>query len=132
MSAGNTTAISRFLHRGGCNELQYAKRFTIKPALVRHINCLSLDGLQPKTINAYSRAIRGIGNSFDCRIDNFEADQLLDYFSEFLNSHSWSTVKLDLYELIFFYTRMLNKTWGDILLVKSLPVLATIPLFYIE
>jgi|GEM_PF-5506485 len=35
----------------------------------KHLQCLKLAGLQPKTIEAYSRAIRRIGNYFDCRID---------------------------------------------------------------
>ncbi|RLC08854.1 MAG: recombinase, partial [Deltaproteobacteria bacterium] len=36
----------------------------------KHLKLLKLNGLQPKTIEAYSRAIRRIGNYFDCRIDN--------------------------------------------------------------
>ncbi|MCG2745046.1 MAG: recombinase, partial [Desulfobacteraceae bacterium] len=31
-----------------------------------------------------------------------------------MGSHSWSSVKLDLYGLKFFYTMVLNKTWDDI------------------
>ncbi len=84
----------------------------------KHLKCLKLNGLRPKTIEAYSRAIRRIGNFFDYRIDNLTSDQLLDYFNELLDSHSWSTVKLDLYGLKFFYTRVLDKTRDDIPLVK--------------
>jgi len=84
----------------------------------KHQKCLKLNGFQPKTIEAYSRAIRRIGNYFDCRIDNLTSDQLLDYFNELLESHSWSAVKLDLYGLKFFYTSVLNKTWHDIPLIK--------------
>ena len=50
--------------------------------------CLKLNGLQPKTIEAYSRAIRRIGNYFDYRIDNLTFDPLLGYFNELLDSHS--------------------------------------------
>ena len=82
------------------------------------IKCLKLAGLQPKTIEAYTRDIRRIGNFFNCRIDNLTSDQQLDYFSELLDSHSWSTVKLDLYGLKFYYTRVLNKTWQDVPLIK--------------
>ena len=67
----------------------------------KHCKCLKLAGMQPKTIDAYSRAIRRIGNYFDCRIDGLTSDQLLDYFTELLECHSWSTVKLDLYGLKF-------------------------------
>ena len=38
--------------------------------------CLKLGGLQPKTIEAYARAIRRIGNYFDCRIDDLTSSQL--------------------------------------------------------
>ncbi len=33
----------------------------------KHLKLLKLGGMQPKTIEAYSRAIRRIGNYFDCR-----------------------------------------------------------------
>lgn len=59
------------------------------------MKCLKLNGFQPKTIEAYLRAIRRIGNYFDCRIDNLTSDQLLDYFNELLDFHSWSTLRLD-------------------------------------
>ena len=84
----------------------------------KHLKYLKLAGMQPKTVEAYSRAIRRIGNYFDSRIDNLTTDQLLDYFHELLESHSWSAVKLDLYGLKFFYSRVLKKTWEDIPLIK--------------
>jgi len=74
--------------------------------------------LQPKTIDAYARAIRRIGNYFDSQLDNLTSEQLLDYFYDLLQSHSWSAVKLDLYGLKFFYTNVLHKTWEDIPLIK--------------
>ena len=92
----------------------------------KHEKCLKLGGFQPKTIEAYTRAIRRIGNYFDGRIENLTADQLLDYFTELLDDHSWSTVKLDLYGLKFFYSEVLNKPWQDIPLVKA-PKTSRIP-----
>jgi len=71
--------------------------------------CLKLAGFQPKTIDSYSRAVRRIGNHFDCRIDNLTSDQLLEYFSELLEEHPWSTVKLDLYGLKFFIQMRLSR-----------------------
>jgi hypothetical protein len=64
-----------------------------------HLKHLRLKGLQPKTIEAYARAIRRAGDYFDHRIDALTEAQLTDYFSDLLASHSWSTVKLDLYGL---------------------------------
>jgi len=92
----------------------------------KHLKCLKLGGLQPKTIDAYARAIRRIGNYFGCRIDNLSADQLLDYFNNLLEDQSWSTVKLDLYGLKFFYSRVLGKSWEDIPLIKP-PKTSRIP-----
>jgi len=84
----------------------------------KHLKLLKLNGLQPKTVEAYSRAVRRIGNFFDGRITDLSQDQLLDYFHELLDCHSWSTVKLDLYGLRFFYLHVLGRTWEDIPLVK--------------
>lgn len=76
-----------------------------------HLKHLKLKGLQPKTIEAYARAIRRIGDYFDHRIDALTAAQLTDYFTDLVASHSWSTVKLDLYGLKFYYAHVLRKPW---------------------
>ena len=68
-----------------------------------HLKHLKLKGLQPKTNEAYSRAIRRIGDYFDQQIDTLSETQLTDYFTDLVASHSWSTVKLDLYGLKFYY-----------------------------
>jgi integrase/recombinase XerD len=83
-----------------------------------HLKHLKLKGLQPKTIEAYSRAIRRIGERFEHRIDSLSEPQLTDYFSELVASHSWSTVKLDLYGLQFYYAHVLRKPWVAPGLVK--------------
>ena len=84
----------------------------------KHLKLLKLSGFQPKTIEAYSRALRRIGNYFDCKIYDLSFDQLLDYFNDLLANHSWSAVKLDLYGLKFFYSNGMKKTWEDIPLIK--------------
>jgi len=76
-----------------------------------HLQHLKLKGLQPKTIEAYARAIRRIGKRFDQQIEDLSEPQLTDYFTELLGSHSWSAVKLDLYGLKFYYTHVLRKPW---------------------
>ncbi len=62
-----------------------------------HCKHLRLQGFQPKTIDAYTRAIRRIGEHFQGHLDNLSYDQLVDYFHDLLNRLSWSAVKLDLY-----------------------------------
>jgi site-specific recombinase XerD len=83
-----------------------------------HLKHLKLKGLQPKTIEAYARAIRRAGAYFDHRIDALTEAQLTDYFTDLLASHSWSAVKLDLYGLKFFYTYVLRKPWVAPNLIK--------------
>lgn len=83
-----------------------------------HLKHLQLKGLQPKTIEAYARAIRRIGAYFDHRIDDLSEAQLLEYFTDCLETHSWSSVKHDLYGLKFFYAHVLRKPWVAPGLVK--------------
>jgi integrase/recombinase XerD len=83
-----------------------------------HLKHLKLKGLQPKTIEAYSRAMRRIGAYFDHQLNDLSAPQLTNYFSDLLESHSWSSVKLDLYGLKFFYAYVLNKPWPAFKLIK--------------
>lgn len=45
----------------------------------RHLKHLKLKGLQPKTIEAYARAIRRVGDYFDQQIDMLSEPQLTDY-----------------------------------------------------
>jgi integrase/recombinase XerD len=84
-----------------------------------HLKHLKLKGLQPKTIDAYARAIRRAGDYFDYQIEALTEAQLTDYFTDLLASHSWSAVKLDLYGLKFFYTHVLRKPWVAPHLIKA-------------
>lgn len=76
-----------------------------------HLKHLKLKGLQPKTIEAYARAIRRLGGYFSNQIDDLSEAQLTDYFSDLIETHSWSAVKLDLYGLKFYTTHVLHKPW---------------------
>lgn len=84
----------------------------------RHLQHLRVKGLQPKTVSAYSRAIRRIGAYFNHEICDLSESQLLDYFSDLLETHSWSSVKLDLHGLKFFYAHVLEKPWAALGLIK--------------
>ena len=76
-----------------------------------HLKHLKLKGLQPKTIEAYSRAIRRVGDYFEHRIEDLTEVDLMDYFTDLRETHSWSSVKLDLYGLKFYYEHVLKKPW---------------------
>lgn len=91
---------------------------TFKRHYETHLKHLKLKGLQPKTIEAYARAIRRIGAYFDHWIEDLSEQQLIDYFTELLESHSWSAVKLDRYGLKFFYAYVRRKPWVNVDLIK--------------
>ena len=76
-----------------------------------HLKHLKLKGLQPETIDAYSRAIRQIGAYFGHDIDALSELELAEYFSTRVASHSWSAVKLDLYGLKFYTQRNVSMTF---------------------
>ena len=77
-----------------------------------HLKHLKLKGLQPKTIDAYARGMRRIGEYFSYQVDALSIEQLTDYFTDLMASHSWSGVKLDLYGLKFFTEHVLRKPWA--------------------
>ena len=54
----------------------------LRPAIPDASQAPQAQGLAPKTIEAYSRAIRRIGARFDHRIDSLTEPQLTDYFTE--------------------------------------------------
>ena len=76
-----------------------------------HLKHLKLKGLRPKTIDAYARGMRRIGEYFSYQVDALSEDQLIAYFTDLIASHSWSGVKLDLYGLKFFTQHVLRKPW---------------------
>ena len=83
-----------------------------------HLKHLKLKGLQPKTIEAYSRAIRRVGNYFDHQIEHLTETDLMDYFTDLRETHSWSSVKLDLYGLKLYHEHVLKKPWAAPGLIK--------------
>lgn len=84
-----------------------------------HLRHLKLKGLQPKTIEAYSRAIRRMGEYFDYSIVDLSCEQLSRYFSDLLDTHSWSSLKLDLYGYKFYTLHVLGRPWVMPTLVKA-------------
>ncbi len=92
----------------------------------RHLRLLKLQGKSQKTIDAYSRAIRRISNHFNCCPDQLTPEQLEIYFSGLVDSHSWSTVKIDRLGLQFYWRYTLKRDWQWINIIKP-PKISTIP-----
>ena len=49
-----------------------------------HLKHLKLKGLPPKTIDAYARGLRRIGEYFSYRVDDLGEDQLVEYFTDLI------------------------------------------------
>jgi len=92
----------------------------------RQQKTLKLQGKAPKTVEAYSRAIRRVSDYFDCCPDKLKPEQLEDYFDALVKSHSWSTVKVDRLGLQHFWKFVLKKEWNWVDIVKP-PKIKTIP-----
>ncbi len=60
-----------------------------------HLKTLRLQGKARKSIDAYSRAIRRVRDYFDCCPDKLNSEQIENHFADLVESHSWSTVKID-------------------------------------
>ncbi len=92
----------------------------------KHLSALKRQGKSKATIDAYSRAVRRITKHFDRCPDRLSINDLKDYFASLIESHSWSTVKLDRCGLQFFYKHVLGKKWIWVDIVKP-PVVRTLP-----
>ena len=91
-------------------------RFTL--LYQKYLNELTLQGKQPKTIEMYSRALRKVGDFFDCCPDHLTTDQLKTYFLDIATNLSWSSVKIARNAIQFFYKHVLNRPWTWIDIVK--------------
>jgi len=91
-----------------------------------HLRSLKLQGKSEKTIEAYSRAVRRLGEHFDCCPDQLTLEQREKYFSDLVESHSWSTVKVDRNGLQFFWKHVLKQDWQWINIVKA-PKVRSLP-----
>ena len=84
----------------------------------RHITELTLQGKSKKTIEMYSRSLRRLAEYFDTCPDTISTEQLKQYFLALVESHSWSSVKIDRNAFQFFYQHVLNKQWQWVNIVK--------------
>jgi integrase/recombinase XerD len=76
-----------------------------------------LQGKREKTVDGYARALRRIAGYFDCCPDNLNPEQLKSYFAWMVENYSWSSVKVDLWGLSFFYRHVLGRKmeWNEII-----------------
>lgn len=97
----------------------------------QHLRALKRHGKAPKTIEAYGRGVRRLAEFVDQCPDDLSTDTLNAYFEQLIDTHAWSTVKLDRNGIRFFYEQILGKTmpWLDMVRppkVQALPDVLTI------
>lgn len=92
----------------------------------RHLRALKLQGMSDSTIDVYARAVRRVTQYFDCCPDQLTVDQLETYFAELVESHSWSTVKVDRNGLQFFWKHILKADWQWVNIIK-VPKITSLP-----
>ena len=91
-----------------------------------HLRALKLQGLSDKTVDSYARAVRRVTQHFDCSPDRLTTEQLEEYFGELIESHSWSTVKVDRNGLQFFWKHVLKTDWQWVNMIKA-PKVRSLP-----
>lgn len=84
----------------------------------KHLSALRRQGKAERTIDSYARAVRRIAEFWDTCPDQLTQDQLEAYFSSLVDTHSWSTVKVDRNGLQFFYQHVLKQNWTWVDIVK--------------
>jgi hypothetical protein len=91
-----------------------------------HLQALKLQGKRDKTIDGYARAVRRIAGYFDRCPDNLSTEELKSYYSAMVESYSWSSIKVDLWGLVFFYRHVLGRPLEWIKIVKP-PQVQSLP-----
>lgn len=91
-----------------------------------HLRALKLRGMRENTIDSYARAVRRVSSHFDCCPDQLTIEQLEVYFADLVDSHSWSTVKIDRNGLQFFWKYVLKTDWQWLNIIK-VPKVQTLP-----
>ncbi len=90
----------------------------LKPLVESMQRALKLQGKAKATKDAYCRAVRRTSEYFDRCPDDLSAEELREYFASLLETHSWSTIKLDRCGLQFFYRHVLGRPWDWVDIVK--------------
>ena len=92
----------------------------------KHCRALKLQGKSLKTIDAYGRSVRRLAEYFDRCPDDVTKDEMRLYFADLVDSHSWSTVKVDRNGIQFFWKHILGRQWSWVEIVKP-PQFKTLP-----
>lgn len=95
------------------------------------LRALKRHGKARKTIEAYARGVRRLAAFVDHCPDDLSVDELNAYFDQLIDSHGWSTVKIDRNGIRFFYEHILGEPMPRLVMVvppksKTLPDVLTV------
>lgn len=79
---------------------------------------LRRQGLSAVTCDSYARALRRLEAAVDVPLDALGVSHLKEHFSALVETHSWSTVKVDRCGLQFFYQHVLERAWDWVRIVR--------------
>ena len=119
-----------FLHPpGGEFTMEHHEQERFHQFYEQHLQALKLQGKRGKTIDGYARAVRRIAGYFDRCPDNLTVAELKAYFAWMVENYSWSSVKVDLWGLSFFYRHVLGQPmeWVEIIKPPNSRSLPDIP-----
>ena len=83
-----------------------------------YLNELFLQGMQPKTIESYSRVLRQVAAFFDTCPVHLSEEQLTCYFLHIATHKSWGAVKIARCAIQFCYRYLLGRPWIWVNIVK--------------
>lgn len=92
----------------------------------RHLQALRLQGMADSTRDVYARAVRRLRDFHGVCPDQLSVEQIQDYFAVLVETHSWSTVKVDRNGIQFFWRHVLKRDWDWVSIVRP-PKVTTLP-----
>jgi len=92
---------------------------------------LKLQGMAESTTKCYLRGFRRVCEYFNRLPDYLLLSEFEQYFADLIDTHSWSTVKIDLGALVFYWKYVLKRKWKHVEIirppkVKKIPDILTI------
>jgi len=87
---------------------------------------LKLQGMAESTTKCYLRSFRRVCEYFNRLPDYLLVSEFEQYFADLIDTHSWSTVKIDLGALVFYWKYVLKCKWKHVEIVRP-PKVKKIP-----
>jgi integrase/recombinase XerD len=97
--------------------------------IVKHeklARALKLQGMADSTTKCYLRGFRRVCEYFNRLPDYLLVSEFEQYFADLIDTHSWSTVKIDLNALVFYWKFVLKRKWRHVEIVRP-PKVKKIP-----